>query len=276
MRSLLQATTRHLGYDCPIEHVAWHKLNFADIATIRSTLLAAGKSNNTVNTTLSAIRGVLRTAFELNLISLEHMTRLNRVAFVRGDGAPGGRALSKAETRRLIGACRKDTTPSGLRDLAVIMLMITTGLRRAEIAALGVDDYDSSRGELSVHRAKGRNHRTVYLAKSARLVLNTWITTRALSAGPLFCPIHNGKVVNRKMSTQAVYDIVKRRSEEGRIGRCSPHDLRRTFCTRLLEGGVDIHTVSKLAGHRNLQTTARYDRRDEREQRRVARQIHAM
>jgi len=71
------------------------------------------------------------------------------------------------------------------------------------------------------------------------------------------------------MTTQSLYDLLKKRSIEANVEHCSPHDCRRTFVTRLLEYGIDINTVRQLAGHSDIQTTARYDLRDEKEQRKA-------
>ncbi len=75
------------------------------------------------------------------------------------------------------------------------------------------------------------------------------------------------------MSSQSVYDLVGKRAREAKIENCRPHDLRRTFVTRLLESGVDIHTVSQLAGHSDIQTTARYDLRGQEEQRKAIHRV---
>ena len=74
----------------------------------------------------------------------------------------------------------------------------------------------------------------------------------------------------RRMASQSILEIPERRARQARVARFSPHDLRRTFISDLLDAGADITTVAALAGHANVTTTARYDRRGEETKRRTA------
>src|SRR5690606_30135892 len=82
--------------------------------------------------------------------------------------------------------------------------------------------------------------------------------------GALFLPINKGGTIsNRRMNDQSVFDILAKRAAEAGMKDVSPHDFRRTFISGLLDAGADITTVQKMAGHSNVTTTARYDRRGE-------------
>ncbi len=84
----------------------------------------------------------------------------------------------------------------------------------------------------------------------------------AAGQGPLYCGIRKGgAVLLRSLSTQSVYDIVQNRAEVAGIGELTPHDLRRTFVTRLLGATGDINLVRELVGHSDVKTTARYELR---------------
>ena len=76
------------------------------------------------------------------------------------------------------------------------------------------------------------------------------------------------------MTSQAIYNMLFKRAEEAGIKNFSPHDMRRTFISHLLDAGADIALVSKMAGHANIQTTARYDRRPEEAKRKAVESLH--
>jgi site-specific recombinase XerD len=86
----------------------------------------------------------------------------------------------------------------------------------------------------------------------------------------LFWPSHNGRLQARALSAQAVYDILHRRAQEAGVALFSPHDLRRTFISDLLDRGADLAAVQALAGHQSIHTTTRYDRRGEALRRKTA------
>jgi len=83
-----------------------------------------------------------------------------------------------------------------------------------------------------------------------------------------------GKLANRRLAPQSVYNVLAKRGREGGVKDFSPHDFRRTFVSDLLEAGADISTVAKMAGHASVTTTARYDRRPEEAKRKAAGLLH--
>lgn len=272
MHYRLQAAARVMGLDTAnVAALPWHELTFAHVVALRTKLMETYPSSATVNMTLAAVRGVCRAAFNLGLMSGDEYQRIRNVEAVRGERLPAGRALTRGEIEALLETC--DSTATGKRDAALLALMYTTGLRRAEVVGLDVGDYEAATGELKV-RGKGNKERLVHVVNGTALALGDYLTARGNEPGPMFYPSTRKGLVARRMTAQAVYNLLKCRAAKAGVKDFGPHDLRRSCITALLEAGADLGTVQKLAGHSNVQTTARYDRRDERAKRQAAGLLH--
>jgi len=91
-----------------------------------------------------------------------------------------------------------------------------------------------------------------------------WLAVRGNNPGPLFIPINKGgNMTIRQMTGQAIYAMLKKRAGQAGVENISPHDLRRTFISNMLDAGADIATISQIVGHEDVKTTAIYDRRPE-------------
>jgi integrase len=156
----------------------------------------------------------------------------------------------------------------------LIGILRGAGLRRAEVVKLEVRDFKPEVGALEVRGGKGGKDRTVYLPSEAISYLENWLSLRGRKPGALLCPIRKGGEIEiRNMTPQAVLLIVQKRAQSSGVESFSPHDFRRTFCSDLLDAGVDIVTVQKLAGHASPVTTAKYDRRGEEVKRRAVQRL---
>ncbi len=241
----------------------WAALRFQHTNAIRSKL-AEKHSAATANKMLCALRGVLLAAFNLGTISAEDYLRAKTLKPVKGNSLPTGRALSDKEVRSLFETCASPEL-GDIRDCTMLAVMYSCGLRRSEVIALDVNDFNESDNSLTVRRGKGNKTRLVYLADGALKWVRDWLRVRGDSGAPLFVPVlKNGRVVTeQRMTSQSVWFALQKRADQAGIKDVSPHDFRRTFISVLLDRGVDVSTVQKLAGHANIQTTLRYDRRDE-------------
>mgnify|MGYP005833595681 FL=1 len=253
----------------------WSAIRYPHAAAVRAQLAAAYKPA-TANKMLSALRQVLHHAWKLGQMDADDYYRARDVPNVKGTALPAGRDLSAGEIAALLGACERDPSPAGARDAAIIALMYATGIRRASVVNLTLEDFDAAARTLRVREAKGRREYLAHIPQDGALrALADWLAVRGAEPGPLFWPINKaGKLARRRMSTQAVYIILEKRAREAGVEHFSPHDLRRTLAGDLLDAGADVVTVQKILGHANVTTTARYDRRPEETKRKAANLIH--
>lgn len=241
----------------------WELLRYQHTQAIR-TKLSEMYAPSTVNKMLSALKGVLKECWKLGKISAEEYHRSIDLKQLRHERLPSGRFVYEQEVNKLFLAC-KDNTVIGCRDLAILVTMFGSGLRRSEIVKLSFFDYLPKESSLKIISGKGNKDRISYIPVKAKEALEAWLQIRGNSAGALFCRIKKGNILeqNKNMSTQAIYFILQKRAEQAGIQNISPHDSRRTYITTLLDNDVDISTVQKLVGHANVNTTLRYDRREE-------------
>ena len=274
VKSLLHSSATIIGFDGLLEEMPWNLIEYQHLALIRTNLNQQGKAVNTINLALSSVRGVMKACFNLKLINADQLLRLNQIKPLRGERLPSGRSLNKSERTKLYCSCSQDKTSTGNRDHAVIALMLATGIRRSEVIAINIDDFDSRTGALTIQSGKGNKQRSVHLNTESRQIVRQWLAERGRLPGSLFNPItKTGTILIKALSSQTIYDIIKQRSEQAKIEHVRPHDLRRTFVTQLLDAGVDINTTRQLVGHTDIQTTARYDCRDQKAQKRAVKQL---
>lgn len=264
MRGALDKVAELLtGGACDALSLAWSQVRYPHVKAIR-TALAADYAAATVNKHLSAIRGVLREAYKLGQMTAEAYRRAVDVESVKGERSPAGRMLSRREVAALLAACTDDPSPAGPRDAAMIALWAVAGPRRSEIVDLDLRDYYPDTGAVEIRAGKGNKDRTVYVDNGAKDALGDWLALRGKIEGPLFVPVHqSGRMRIDRLTPQAVYNILKKRAAEAGIEDATPHDLRRTAISNLIDR-TDLSTAQKIAGHSDPATTARYDRRGER------------
>lgn len=256
------------------QSVAWNKLRFDHVVAVRSSLSDGGLAPATVNAALAALRGVAKAAWALDLLTGEDYNRIAAVKGLRSSRLPSGRALTVGEVTALFDACYDDKTAAGRRDAAILALLLGAGLRRAECAGLALTDYSPESQDITV-RGKGNKQRLMPLGETADQAVRDWLQVRVDSQGPLLCRVgKNGVIERAPISAQAIYAALAKRGKEARVAHFSPHDLRKTYASGLIDLSGDISTVSRLLGHASIDTTAIYDRRGEAAKRKVAEGCH--
>ena len=167
--------------------------------------------------------------------------------------------ISAAELRRLMSAPDQKTI-EGKRDKAILELLFSTGLRISELCGLSIDDVDLTRDEFSV-RGKGEKVRVVFVSDSARSTLQDYLQHRKDMDDAMFTrygrKMHDGGGL--RLSPRAVQRLIKQYAVKAGITRkVTPHVIRHSFATDLLQNGADLRSVQALLGHANIATTQVY------------------
>ncbi|HFU4536163.1 TPA: tyrosine-type recombinase/integrase [Yersinia enterocolitica] len=258
--SLLNHCARILNKRSTAQTYPWELLDFGKVAKIRMTMLDEGYAVSTVNMALSALRAIAKTAFNFDQMNVDVLLRINAVVRVKGDTTHKGRALSRQEIRQLLKAAKSHHEPARrCRDAAILLTLCAAGLRVGEFVKLQQDDYVD--GVLVVRQGKGRKYREIHVAPAVDKALNAWLAMSG-EGDALFTKIYrSGLPASVTLTTAGVTAILEQLRITANVAQFTPHDLRRTFITQLLEQGADINTVRQLAGHSDISTTVRYDHR---------------
>jgi integrase/recombinase XerD len=199
---------------------------------------------------LSAVRGLCRFLLAERQIAADPMAL---VAAPRlGRRLP--QVLTFDEISRLLSAPRPDH-PRGIRDRTMLTMMYSAGLRVSELCALRLGDVDRQAGFVSV-LGKGGKRRLVPVGDVALAALDNYLAQARppAPAGPLFVSSWGGP-----LTRQAFWKIVLRYARQAGITKpISPHKLRHSFATHLLEGGADLRSVQAMLGHAKITTTEIY------------------
>ncbi len=174
------------------------------------------------------------------------------------------KALPYDQISRLLeaagGSGASDGGPRGLRDRAMLELLYSTGARISEVIDLDVDDIDTGDRAVVLH-GKGGKQRMVPIGRPALAALDAYLVrgrpalvVRGHGNPALFCNTRGGR-----LSRQSAWQILQSAAERAGIGASvSPHTLRHSFATHLLDGGADVRVVQELLGHASVTTTQIY------------------
>jgi integrase/recombinase XerD len=216
--------------------------SYEDVRRFQLRLAETGAHTPVLNHTVTALRFFFR-------VTLRRYDIIEHTAFIH-EPRKLPVVLSPQEVARLL-----DAAP-GLKYKAALSVAYGAGLRAAEVVSLKVGDIDSERMVIRVEQGKGRKDRNVMLSPHLLELLRAWYKA-AQPRGWLFpgqSPVNplTTRQFNRACHTAARTADIKK--------RVSPHTLRHSFATHLLEQNVDIRVIQVLLGHANLDTTALYTR----------------
>lgn len=229
-----------------------------------ANLQSRGYARSTVARRAAAVRGLFRYLVRTGRLDVDPTLALSLPR--RERRLP--RVLSLREVESAAARHSLHVYRTSLRDMALVELLYATGMRVGELAALNVRDIDLKRGEVRV-LGKGRKERVIPLHRVAVEMIDAYLTKErprlaantgmeACKVEPLFLSVRGGRLSDR--GVRRVVERFFRGLEGGK--RVSPHTLRHTFATHLLQGGADLRTVQELLGHVDLSTTQIYTHLD--------------
>lgn len=232
-------------------------LTKATVQRYRQTLTGSPAS---INLKMSAIRKLAQEAADNGLLDQTIANGVSRVHGVSSHGVRAGNWLTKQKAQEILTAPNVETL-KGLRDRAILAVMIGAGLRRSEVAGLKFEHIRQrdSRWVIVDLIGKGGRVRSVPIPSWVKLAIDEWTNSAGLSRGLVFQSIHKGGFIKHEsMTPQAVRDIVKEYGEAIKLPELAAHDLRRTFAKLAHKGGSGLDQIQLSLGHASIKTTEKY------------------
>jgi integrase/recombinase XerC len=254
--SLFSPKTRELYRAALEEFAAWYERAFGQPPD--PTRLTDPEVRDYV-VYLQAVRRLSPSSIHIRLAALRGLLRsLGRSLWVRGPRMqrPPVRVVSVLELEQLFAAAEGDGWMNK-RDTAILALMAKAGLRVGEVVALELGDIElgAKSGWVTVRMGKGNKTRRVPLSSGVCRALRAYLAVRPVSGASVLFLSRSGNPLSARDVRRVVVRLARRAGIEGRV---TPHVLRHTFATRVLEMGADLATVAAILGHESIATTSRY------------------
>jgi site-specific recombinase XerD len=262
-------TSRHSkrSYSRAVEDfVVWYMsaprapLSKAAVQEYRATLDTAGLSASSINVRLAAIRKLATEAADNGLLPPDVAAAISRVKGARQSGVRSGNWLTRDQVRTLLAAPDTDTI-NGIRDRALLALLIGCGLRRSEVVYLTMEQIQQreSRWAIVDLIGKGGRVRTVPVPAWIKALIDEWSAAAPVHTGRVFRSVNKAATVwGDGLTEKVVWWIVQKYAQAAGVPKLAPHDLRRTCAKLCRANGGDLEQIQLLLGHASIQTTERY------------------
>jgi site-specific recombinase XerD len=266
LNSLASASSQESYGRAIEEFIGWYcsepRLTFNRTVVLRYRFFLEQKklAPATINVRLAAIRRLAYEASDTGLLSPDLAAGIRRVKGAKRLGVRIGNWLSVDEAKALL----RNSSSDGLRDKrdkAILAILVGCGLRRAELVALKVEDFQVREEHCVIADliGKGKHIRTVPVPAWVKQTVDDWTSAADIKAGIIFRRINRmGKLWGDGLTPKAIWHVVKAGARRAEIQNLAPHDLRRT-CARLCHlAGGELEQIQFLLGHASVQTTERY------------------
>lgn len=255
----------------------WHLVRYEHASTILAWLKEAFPSPATANNYRAALRGVLRQCWLLRYLDGDEWTRIQTIKPVRGSRLPRGRNIDDSEMASLFRLLASEGTVVAARDAAWLAVAYSSGgVRLDETLTMTLAQFAAADRSFRVI-GKGNKERKVSLAHEADEALRAWLRLRGDEPGCVFLAVARDRTTvlhGKGLAASTIREMCRRRARQAGIAPFSPHDLRRSSISAILEQTGDLSTAKRLAGHATVATTERYDLREDKKAEAVARRLH--
>lgn len=223
-------------------------------------LAESGLAAATVNLRMTAVRRLAAEAADNDLLAPELAAGIARVKGIKSAGVRTGTWLTKDQAEQLL-ELPDPSALKGMRDRALLAVLIGAGLRRDEASRLDCAHVQQRDGRWALVdiRGKGNKVRTVPIPGWVKVAIDAWLTRAGIGEGAVFRSIsRTGQVTDRRLVGQNILDVVAEGGHRIGIPNLAPHDLRRTYAKLADKGGADLGQIQISLGHASIQTTERY------------------
>lgn len=283
-REDVMSFVQFVGIEWPRGAIDLLTVSLKDVQSFRDELISKGAAPKTLNRRISSLSSFYKylgaAAAELRLpITVSNPAHAQFIARESTDARDETRALSATRARQLMGLPVGDGVLA-YRDRAILKFYLYSGVRLSTGCGLKVSDFHQEHEQATIRiNEKGGKRRTIGLHFAAAEAIKEYLEAAGITSGPLFRPQQNSRneeLADRHMNPVTMYLLIQsylsrlpgalvevERPDGSKDKRCiyTPHSLRATTATLLLDAGVDIRKVQELLGHRHITTTQIYDKR---------------
>jgi site-specific recombinase XerD len=232
----------------------------ATVCAWRVSLEARGLGTVSINVRITAVRKLAVEAADNGLLAPELAAGITRVKGVASKGVRTGNWLSVKQAQTLLNT-PDITTTKGLRDRAILAVLLGCGLRRSEVAALTMSHVQQRDGRWCIVDLVGKHGRvrTIPMPTWVKVATDAWTSAAGVADGYVFRPLNRGgQVQGVGMSEKVVWQLLQPYAAAAGVPGIAPHDCRRSCAKMCRAAGGELEQIQLLLGHASVQTTERY------------------
>jgi site-specific recombinase XerD len=253
----------NLGLD---EFFAWYGreprpgFTKATVNAWRAELETRGLGSVSINVRITAVRKLAVEAADNGLLAPELAAGITRVKGAKSVGVRVGNWLSVQQAQRLLNA-PDVTTKKGLRDRAMLAVLLGCGLRRSEVAALTLKHIQQRDNRWCIVDLVGKHGRvrTIPMPTWVKSAIDAWTLAVGVTDGHVLRPMNRGDMITaERLTEKVVWQLLQPYAVAAGVPGIAPHDLRRSCAKMCRAAGGELEQIQLLLGHASVQTTERY------------------